>query len=72
MKVGDLVRVHRRRVLLRHEPKSCAHLTGQDVIGIAMVIDAEDVYNTIIDVQLSDGRWCSAVLCDVEVLSESR
>ena len=63
MKVGDLVRVY-RRANARHG--------GQYVIGITMVIDAEDGHNTIIDVQLSDGRWCSAALCDVEVLNESR
>jgi len=63
MKVGDLVRVY-RRANARHG--------GQYVIGIAMVIDAEEESNTIIDVQLSDGRWCSAALCDVEVLNESR
>jgi len=62
MKVGDLVRVY-RRANARHG--------GQYVIGIAMVIDAEEESNTIIDVQLSDGRWCSAALCDVEVLNES-
>ncbi len=69
LKVGDLVRVHRQRELTRREN---ARLGDQYVIGIAMVIDTEDGYNTIIDVQLSDGRWCSAALCDVEVLNESR
>jgi hypothetical protein len=69
VKVGDLVRVRRQRELSLHEH---LRLGDQYVIGIAMVIDTEDGYSTIIDVQLSDGRWCSAALCDVEVLNESR
>jgi len=69
MEIGDLVRVHRQRELTLREN---ARLGDQHVIGIAMVIDEEEGYNTVIDVQLSDGRWCSAALCDVEVLNESR
>jgi len=63
MKVGDLVRVY-RRANARHG--------GQYVIGIAMVIDAEEESNTIIDVQLSEGLLGSAALFVVEVINESR
>ena len=62
MKVGDLVRVY-RRANARHD--------GQYVIGVTMAIEEEEGYNTVIDVQLSDGRWCSAALCNVEVLNEA-
>jgi len=60
MQVGDLVRVY-RHANARHG--------GQYVIGIAMVVEEEEGYNTVIDVQLSDGCWCSATLCDVEVIN---
>ena len=64
MTVGDLVRVY-RHANGRHG--------GQYVIGIAMVVEEEESYNTVIDVRcVRTGMWYSAALCDVEVINEGR
>ncbi len=61
MEVGDLVRVY-RHANARHG--------GQYVIGIAMVVEEEEGYNTVIDVRcVRTGLWYSATLCDVEVVN---
>ena len=59
MQVGDLVRVYRH-----------ADDDGDNVIGIAMVVEEEEGYSTVIDVCcVRTGLWYSAVLCDVEVIN---